>query len=97
MQKYLNSGLAAAVILLATTAAQAAVVGGGTDPTTILTNIATYVLGPFGQALAVLGCVAAGIAFLFGHLAMRGLGGFIGGLALVFGSSYLVTTFVGGG
>ncbi len=81
--------------LAATASGQAAVVGGGTDPTTILTAIANYVLGPFGQALAVIGCVVVGISFLFGRLGMMHLGAFIGGLVLIFGSSYLVTTFLG--
>jgi type IV secretory pathway VirB2 component (pilin) len=89
-------GILPVALILITSAAQAQVVGGGTDPTTILTAIATYILGPFGQALAVLGCIAIGCAFLFGHLGLRGLGAFVGGLALVFGSAFLVQQFLGG-
>ncbi len=45
------------------TAAHAQIVGGGTDPNTILQAITTYILGPFGQSLAVLGLIAVGISF----------------------------------
>jgi type IV secretion system protein VirB2 len=77
------------------TAAQAQTVG-GTDPSTILQAIATYILGPFGQALAVLALIGVGISFLVGRLGLFGIAAFIGGLILVFGSSYLVQQFLGG-
>ena len=78
------------------TAAHAQIVGGGTDPNTILQAITTYILGPFGQSLAVLGLIAVGISFLLGRLGLFVLAAFIGGLILIFGSSYLVTQFLGG-
>lgn len=77
-------------------AAHAQIVGGGTDPNTILQAITTYILGPFGQSLAVLGLIAVGISFLLGRLGLFVLAAFIGGLILIFGSSYLVTQFLGG-
>jgi type IV secretory pathway VirB2 component (pilin) len=77
-------------------AAHAQVVGGGTDPNTILQAITTYILGPFGQSLAVLGLIAVGISFLLGRLGLFVLAAFIGGLILIFGSSYLVNQFLGG-
>ena len=77
------------------TAAQAQTVG-GTDPSTILQAIATYILGPFGQALAVLALIGVGISFLVGRLGLFGIAAFIGGLILIFGSSYLVQQFLGG-
>ena len=46
------SVLAAAVLMAAIPAIAKAQVGGGTDPATILNNIATFILGPFGQAVA---------------------------------------------
>jgi type IV secretion system protein VirB2 len=51
-------------------AAHAQIVGGGTDPNTILQAITTYILGPFGQSLAVLGLIAVGISFLLGRLGL---------------------------
>jgi type IV secretory pathway VirB2 component (pilin) len=71
-------------------------VTGGTDPTTILNAIATYILGPFGQVVAVLGLIAVGVAFMFGRVGIFLLGGVIGGLVLIFGSAFLVQQFFGG-
>ncbi len=84
-----------ALALVTATAAHAQVVGGGTDPTTILTAITTFILGPFGQALAVLCCVAVGVGMMAGRLHLLGLGAFIGGLCIVFGASFLVNQFLG--
>jgi type IV secretion system protein VirB2 len=85
-----------ALAVITATGAAAQVVGGGTDPTTILTAITTFILGPFGQALAVLGLIAAGITFMFGRLGLLHLGAFVAGLVLVFGASFLVSQFLGG-
>lgn len=90
------------VVLLATMAlmpaiAHAQAVSGGTSPTTILTNIATFILGPFGEIIAVLALIGIGIAFMLGRAGLGLIAGVIGGLVLIFGSSYLVTQFVGAG
>ncbi len=77
--------------------AHAQVVSGGTSPTTILDNIATFILGPFGEAVAVLCIIGVGVAFMLGRAALGLVGGMVGGLVLIFGASYLVTQFVGGG
>jgi type IV secretory pathway VirB2 component (pilin) len=87
--------LAFMCVVAVDTAIQAQVVG-GTDPTTILTAITTFILGPFGQALAVLGLIAAGVTFMFGRLGLLHLGAFVAGLVLVFGASFLVQQFLGG-
>ena len=86
----------AAASVSGATAAHAQTIGGGSDPSTILQAIATYILGPFGQALAVLALIGVGISFLVGRLGLFGIAAFIGGLILVFGSSYLVQQFLGG-
>lgn len=86
----------AAAGVFGASAANAQTVGGGTDPSTILQAIATYILGPFGQSLAVLGLIAVGISFLLGRVGLFVLAAFIGGLILIFGSSYLVSQFLGG-
>ena len=77
--------------------AHAQVVTGGTDPTTILDNIATFILGPFGEGLAVLGLIGIGFAFILGRASLGLIGSIVGGLVLVFGASFLITQFVGGG
>lgn len=75
--------------------AHAQMVTGGTDPTTILNAIAQYILGPFGQVVAVLGLIAVGVSFMFGRVGIFLLGGVIGGLVLIFGSAFLVQQFLG--
>ncbi len=85
-----------AIAMVTATGAAAQVVGGGTDPTSILTAISTYILGPFGQALAILACIGVGVTFMFGRLGMMHLGGFVAGLAIIFGSAFLVQQFLGG-
>jgi type IV secretion system protein VirB2 len=89
--------VAFAVILLLPALAQAQTVSGGTNPTTILNNIATFILGPFGQSISVLSVIGIGVAFMFGRVTLGLLGGLVGGLVLIFGASYLVTQFVGSG
>jgi len=83
--------------LLMPTLAHAQVVSGGTNPATILTNIATFILGPFGESLAVLAMIGIGFAFILGRASLGIVGSIVGGLVLIFGASYLVTTFVGAG
>ena len=77
--------------------AHAQTVSGGTSPQTILNNIATFILGPFGQSVAVLSVIGIGVAFIFGRVTLGLLGGLVGGLVLIFGASYLVSQFVGSG
>jgi len=83
--------------LLMPALARAQVVSGGTDPTTILNNIATFILGPFGEGLAVLAMIGIGFAFILGRASLGIVGSIVGGLVLIFGASYLVTQFVGAG
>ncbi|BAJ82945.1 type IV secretion system VirB2 (plasmid) [Acidiphilium multivorum AIU301] len=83
--------------LLLPAVAHAQVVSGGTSPTTIIDNIATFILGPFGEGVAVLAVAAVGFMCWTGRMGFHAIGWLAAGLVLVFGSSYLVTTFVGGG
>jgi len=92
-----RQSLSFVVVLLLPVLAQAQTVSGGTNPTTILNNIATFILGPFGQSISVLSVIGVGVAFMFGRVTLGLLGGFVGGLVLIFGASFLVTQFVGSG
>lgn len=92
-----RQALSFAVVLLLPVLAQAQTVSGGTNPTTILNNIATFILGPFGQSISVLSVIGIGVGFMFGRVTLGTLGGLVGGLVLIFGASYLVTQFVGSG
>ena len=89
--------LAVMAALMVPALAQAQVVTGGTDPTTILDNIATFILGPFGEGLAVLGLIGVGFAFILGRASLGLIGSIVGGLVLIFGASFLITQFVGAG
>lgn len=77
--------------------AQSSGASAGTDPGTILKNICTFILGPFGQSLAVLGIIAIGLSWMFGRASLGLIAGVVGGIVIMFGASYLGTTLLGGG
>ena len=83
-------------LLLAPLAAQAQTVSGGASPQTMLNNVCTFILGPFGQSLAVLGIIAIGILWMFGRASLGVIAGIIGGIVIMFGASYLGQTLTGG-
>jgi len=68
----------------------------GTDPATMLTNIADFILGPFGQTLAVLGIVAIGLSWMFGRASLGLVAGVIGGIVIMFGASFMAQQLTGG-
>jgi type IV secretion system protein VirB2 len=78
-------------------AAYAQTVSGGASPQTMLNNVCTFILGPFGQTLAVLGIIAIGVLFMFGRASLGIIAGIIGGIVIMFGASYLGQTLTGGG
>ncbi len=84
-----------AVLLLSPAMARAQTVSGGASPETMLTNICTFILGPFGQSLAVLGIIAIGILWMFGRASLGVIAGIIGGIVIMFGASYLGQTLTG--
>jgi type IV secretion system protein VirB2 len=85
-------GILLAAISATSASAQAA---GGVEPATILTNICTFILGPFGQSLAILGIIAIGLSWMFGRASLALISGVIGGIVIMFGASYLGTTLLG--
>ena len=76
--------------------AQAQTVTGGASPATMINNICTFILGPFGQSLAVLGIIAIGLSWMFGRVSLGLIAGVIGGIVIMFGASYLGSTLTGG-
>ncbi|EJC74951.1 type IV secretory pathway, VirB2 component (pilin) [Rhizobium leguminosarum bv. trifolii WSM2012] len=72
-------------------------VTGGTDPAAMVNNICTFILGPFGQSLAVLGIVAIGISWMFGRASLGLVAGVIGGIVIMFGASFLGKALIGAG
>ncbi|MUT27078.1 MULTISPECIES: pilin major subunit VirB2 [Mesorhizobium] len=75
----------------------AAQVTGGTDPAKMIQNISTFILGPFGQSLAVLGLVAIGISWMFGRASLGLVAGVVGGIVIMFGAGFLGKALIGGG
>jgi type IV secretion system protein VirB2 len=84
-------------VLMMPAVAHAQSISGGVDPTTILQNIASFILGPFGITLAVLAVIGIGFAFMLGRAGLGLIGGVLGGLVLVFGGSYIINQAVGSG
>jgi type IV secretion system protein VirB2 len=76
--------------------AHAQTVTGGASPATMINNISTFILGPFGQSLAVLGIIAIGLSWMFGRVSLGLIAGVIGGIVIMFGASYLGSTLTGG-
>lgn len=85
-----------AALTLAPIAAKAQTVTGGASPQTMLNNVCTFILGPFGQSLAVLGIIAIGVLWMFGRASLGVIAGIIGGIVIMFGASYLGQTLTGG-
>jgi type IV secretion system protein VirB2 len=76
--------------------ADAQTVSGGASPAAMVNNICTFILGTFGQSLAVLGIIAIGLAWMFGRASLGLIAGVIGGIVIMFGASYLGQTLTGG-
>ena len=84
------------VLSLLPVVADAQTVSGGASPATMVNNVCTFILGPFGQSLAVLGIIAIGLAWMFGRASLGLIAGVIGGVVIMFGASYLGQTLTGG-
>ena len=93
----ITRALALAAVVAFPVLAHAQTVTGGASPATMVNNICTFILGPFGQSLAVLGIIAIGLAWMFGRVSLGLIAGVIGGIVIMFGASYLGQTLTGGG
>ena len=62
----------------------------------MVNNICTFILGTFGQTIAVLGLIAIGFLFMFGRASLGVIAGIVGGIVIMFGASYLGQTLTGG-
>ncbi len=83
--------------MLLPTVAYAQTVSGGASPQTMINNVCAFILGPFGQSLAVLGIIGIGVLWMFGRASLGVIAGIIGGIIIMFGASYLGQTLTGGG
>ena len=77
--------------------AYAQTVSGGASPQTMINNVCTFILGPFGETIAVLGVIGIGFLFMFGRASLGVIAGIIGGIVIMFGASFLGQTLTGGG
>ncbi len=77
--------------------AYAQTVTGGTSPQTMINNVCTFILGPFGATIAVLGLIGIGFLFMFGRASLGIIAGIVGGIVIMYGASYLGQTLTGGG
>jgi type IV secretion system protein VirB2 len=78
-------------------AAHAQTVSGGASPQTMINNVCTFILGPFGATIAVLGLIGIGFLFMFGRASLGVIAGIVGGIVIMYGASYLGQTLTGGG
>jgi type IV secretion system protein VirB2 len=77
--------------------AYAQTVTGGASPQTMINNICTFIVGPFGESLAVLAFIGIGFLFAWGRASLGIIAGIVGGIILMFGASFLGQTLTGGG
>jgi len=92
----ITRAVALVVLVALPVLAHAQTVTGGASPATMINNICTFILGPFGQSLAVLGIIAIGLSWMFGRVSLGLIAGVIGGIIIMFGASYLGSTLTGG-
>lgn len=83
--------------LMAPPIAHAQSVSGGASPQAMINAICSFILGPFGESIAVIGIIAIGLMFIFGRASLGVIAGIIGGIIIMFGASYLGQTLTGGG
>lgn len=69
---------------------------GGYQAQTMLNNICTFILGAFGQTLAVLGIIGIGMSWMFGRVSLGLVAGVIGGIIIMFAAGYIGSTLTGG-
>ena len=93
---YVATALALLAVMAFPDLANAQTVTGGASPATMINNVCTFILGPFGQSLAVLGIIAIGLSWMFGRVSLGLIAGVIGGIVIMFGASYLGSTLTGG-
>ena len=93
---YIAGALALWAVVAFPDLATAQTVTGGASPAAMINNISTFILGPFGQSLAVLGIIAIGLSWMFGRVSLGLIAGVIGGIVIMFGASYLGSTLTGG-
>lgn len=96
MSRAQSIGFVAMAIVLLPLAAHAQTVSGGASPATMVNNVCTFILGTFGQSVAVLAIIGIGFLWMFGRASLGVIAGIVGGIVIMFGASYLGQTLTGG-
>jgi len=96
MAKARTIGVIAMAVVLLPIAAHAQTVSGGASPATMVNNVCTFILGTFGQSVAVLAIIGIGFLWMFGRASLGVIAGIVGGIVIMFGASYLGQTLTGG-
>lgn len=89
--------MTALIIFGAPALAYAQTVTAGASPQTMINNVCTFILGPFGATIAVLGLIGIGFLFMFGRASLGIIAGIVGGIVIMYGASYLGQTLTGSG
>ncbi len=89
--------LTVAMVLFSPSLALAQAVTGGFSPQTMISNVCSFMLGPFGQSIAVVFIMALGVAWMTGRASLHMVGSIIGGIILLFGAAFLQQTITGSG
>ncbi|MBX4899649.1 MULTISPECIES: pilin major subunit VirB2 [Rhizobium] len=69
----------------------------GASPAAMVQNICNFILGGFGQSLAILGIIAIGVSWMFGRASLALVAGVVGGIVIMFGAAFLGGMITGGG
>lgn len=85
----------AVFLVLLPIAAHAQEVSGGSSPVSMIQNVCTFILGPFGKTVVVLAIIAIGLMFMFGRASLGVIAGIIGGVVIMYGAAYLGSTLLG--
>jgi type IV secretory pathway VirB2 component (pilin) len=88
-------GMLVAALLLLPLIAHAQATGGTGDVGSMLTNVVTYLTGNVLTALATLAVVIVGISMMALRFSLMTIGLVIGGIAIAFSASTIVTTIHG--
>jgi type IV secretory pathway VirB2 component (pilin) len=88
-------GILVAALLLLPLIAHAQATGGTGDVGSMLTNVVTYLTGNVLTALATLAVVIVGISMMALRFSLMTIGLVIGGIAIAFSASTIVTTIHG--
>ncbi|MBY5827830.1 pilin major subunit VirB2 [Rhizobium leguminosarum] len=94
---FLATSTLSAILSMCLTESAFAQATGGSTPAAMVQNICNFILGGFGQSLAILGIMAIGVSWMFGRASLALVAGVVGGIVIMFGSAFLGDMITGSG